>query len=88
LLTNKIPLFRKLNWFLLTGGNLLYINPDSYYGEVFVGLDNIGRGFLRFGRIDLIAGYESGKAKPSVGLRVSFGGLLNMLLDTQSVKDL
>lgn len=88
LLTNKIPVFRRLNWFLLTGGNLLYINQDSYYGEVFVGLDNIGWSFFRFGRIDLIAGYESGKAKPSVGLRVSFGGLLNMLFDTQSVKDL
>lgn len=88
LFTNKIPLFRQLNWFLLTGGNLLYVNKDSYYGEVFVGLDNIGWGFFRFGRIDLIAGYESITAKPTVGFRISFGGLLNMFFDTQSVKDL
>lgn len=88
LLTNKVPVFRKLNWFLLTGGNLLYINQGNYYGEVFVGLDNIGWGFLRMGRIDIIAGYESASAKPSVGLRVSFGGLFNMLFGTQSVSDL
>jgi hypothetical protein len=33
LLTNKIPLFRKLNWHLVTGANSFYLNRNQYYIE-------------------------------------------------------
>jgi hypothetical protein len=79
-LTNKIPMFRRLNWFLVGGSNALYIDKDDYYAEVFVGLENIGVKLLRFGRVDFVAGYESGKGKPSVGVRVSLGEALWQLL--------
>jgi hypothetical protein len=54
LLTNKIPVIRKWNWFLLTGTNSLFINKDSYHSEVFVGLENI----LKVFRIDYIYAFE------------------------------
>src|SRR5690606_26771229 len=57
-LTNKLPLFRQLNWFIVGGSNALYINQENYYAEVFVGLENIGYKLFRFGRVDFIAGYE------------------------------
>ena len=41
LLTNKIPFFKKLNWFMVTGTNLLHLKSGNNYGEVFVGLENI-----------------------------------------------
>jgi hypothetical protein len=84
LFTNKIPLFRRLNWFLVAGSNVLYINTSDYYAEVFIGLENIGWKLLRFGRVDLIAGYESGKTKPSIGVRMSIGGIFNTLFGTQN----
>ncbi|MFT4061949.1 MAG: DUF5686 and carboxypeptidase regulatory-like domain-containing protein [Edaphocola sp.] len=75
-LTNKIPGLRQLNWHLVGGSNALYIDPNNYCAEVFAGLENIGFKFFRFGRVDVVAGYESGRDKPSVGVRIGFGPLL------------
>lgn len=86
LLTNKIPVFRRLDWYLVGGSNALYIDKDNYYAEVFVGLENIGVKMVRFGRVDLIAGYESGKGKPSVGVRVGFGELLWQLMGVKNTR--
>ncbi|PSK92711.1 DUF5686 and carboxypeptidase regulatory-like domain-containing protein [Taibaiella chishuiensis] len=86
LLTNKIPVFRRLDWYLVGGSNALYINKDNYYAEVFVGLENIGIKMVRFGRVDLIAGYESGKGKPSVGVRIGFGEVLWQLLGVKNTR--
>jgi hypothetical protein len=88
LLTNKIPLFRRLNWYLLAGTNTLYINKDDYYAEVYVGLENIGWRYLRFARVDFIAGYESGKDKPSLGIRVGLGDVLWQLLGVNNGREL
>ncbi len=86
-LTNKIPLFRRLNWYLVGGSNALYINKDDYYVEVFAGLENIGFKMFRFGRIDFVAGYESGRSEPSVGLRISLGEALWQLIGVQTGND-
>lgn len=58
LLTNKIPLFRKLNWYLVAGSNAFYLNKDRHYIEAFAGLDNI----LKLFRVDLVYGFEKGMA--------------------------
>jgi hypothetical protein len=50
LLTNKIPLFKKLNWFLVTGTNLLHTKSSNNYGEFLIGLENI----LKVFRVDYI----------------------------------
>jgi len=87
LLTNKIPLFRRLNWYLVGGTNTLYINKDNYYAEAYVGLENIGWKYIRFARVDFIAGYESGKDKPSLGVRVGLGEVLWSILGINNGRD-
>src|SRR5690606_38158344 len=59
-LSDKIPLFKRLNWHFLAGTNSFYINQNNYYSEVFVGLDNIGFKMYRLFRVDAVFGYESG----------------------------
>lgn len=71
LLTNKIPLFKKLNWNFETGTNLLYVNPNTKYAEIFAGLENI----FKFLRIDFVTGFQNGY-KPVYTYRIGFDGLL------------
>lgn len=70
-LTNKIPLFKKLNWHLVGGGNAFYVNKDNNYVEVFGGIENI----FKLLRVDVVASYLNGQ-KGQVGLRIGLGGLL------------
>ncbi len=69
-LSNKIPLFKRLNWHFLAGTNSFYVNQNSYYAEVFVGMNNIGFNMYRLFRVDAVFGYESGIAKPTFGIRL------------------
>jgi hypothetical protein len=71
LLTNKIPLFRKLNWDLVAGSNAFYVNPSNNYVEIFGGLENI----LKVLRVDFVASYLNGH-NGQAGIRIGLGGLL------------
>jgi hypothetical protein len=71
LFTNKIPLFKRLNWNLVVGTNTFYINQNSNHVEVFAGLENIFKIF----RVDFVAAYINGNI-PVTGIRIGFGGLL------------
>lgn len=71
LLTNKIPLFKRLNWNLVAGGNAFYVNDHSSYAEVFVGLENI----LKLFRLDFVTGFEYGR-QAVTGFKLGGGGLL------------
>lgn len=88
LLTNKIPGFRRLEWYLVAGSNAFFINRQDYYAEVFVGLENIGWKFFRPGRVDFLAGYLAGYSQPLLGVRLSLGGLLHTLFGTQKDREL
>ena len=55
-LTNKIPGFRKLNWYLVSGVNAFH-HGSTDYTEVFVGLENILKSF----RIDYYWSFKDGK---------------------------
>ncbi len=66
LLTNKIPGFRKLNWFFVLSGNSLFVNPDKHYYEVAFGIENI----LKVIRIDGVQGFWDDGSKSS-GIRFS-----------------
>ena len=81
LLTNKIPGFKRLNWNLVEGVNALYINPNTRYSEVFVGLENIFKLF----RIDAVVGFENG-FKPVYTYRIGFGGLLGNAINAERFK--
>lgn len=71
LLTNKIPLFNKLRWNLVAGANTFFVNKNNYYGEVFVGLENIFKLF----RVDIVNAYQPGLGN-KFGVRIGFGGLI------------
>lgn len=49
LLSNKIPLMKKWNWFFVVGGNALYTNNKQYY-EYYFSIENI----LKLLRVDFI----------------------------------
>jgi hypothetical protein len=66
LLTNKIPGFKKLNWFFVTGASALHIAPDQQYLEAYFGIENI----FKVIRIDFVQGFEKSGAKPT-GFRLS-----------------
>ncbi|NII28765.1 carboxypeptidase-like regulatory domain-containing protein [Pseudoflavitalea sp. X16] len=70
-LTNKIPLFKKLNWHLVGGSNAFWVNKDNNYVEVFGGIENI----FKLVRVDVVASYLNGQ-KGQVGVRIGLGGLL------------
>ena len=71
LITNKIPLFKRLNWNLVAGGNAFYVNDKNNFVEIFAGLENI----LKLFRIDFVTAYTDGKAH-RYALRIGTGGIL------------
>ena len=71
LLTNKIPLFKRLNWNLVAGSNAFYVNKNNNHVEVFAGLENI----LKIFRVDFVAAFENGQ-QGRTGIRIGAGGIL------------
>lgn len=65
LLSNKIPGFKKLNWFFVGGVNALHAGRSINYYEVFGGIENI----LKIFRVDFVQGFEKGGGRPS-GFRI------------------
>ena len=72
LLTNKIPGFRNLNLFLVTGGSALYIQPGTKYFEAYWGIENI----FKIIRFDFVQGFEQNGRRPS-GFRLSIPFIAN-----------
>jgi len=72
LLTNQIPLFKKLNWNLVAGTNTFYIDTKTNHTELFFGLENI----LKLFRVDYVYGFENGGRSKSSSISIGFGGLL------------
>ncbi len=75
MLTNKVPLFKKLNWDLVVGANAFYVNQQNNYVEIFGGLENI----LKLFRVDFVASYLNGNSS-QFGIRIGLGGLLGGML--------
>jgi hypothetical protein len=71
LLTNKIPLFRRLNWDLVAGSNAFYVTRENNYVEIFGGFENI----FKILRIDLVGSYLNGHYGQT-GIRIGLGGIL------------
>ncbi len=65
-LSNKIPGYKKLNWFFVTGVNALHVDKGADYYELLFGIENI----LKVIRVDFVQGYESGGGRPS-GFRLT-----------------
>lgn len=57
-ISNKLPLIKKLNVYLVTGANGFYLNRDkTTYFEIFGGIDNIFKQI----RVDYVQSYLNGK---------------------------
>lgn len=70
-ITNKIPGFNRLNWNLVAGSNVFFINGSDNYTEVFIGLENI----LKIFRVDFVVAYQERK-KGITSIRIGTGGLI------------
>ncbi len=78
-LTNKIPIFNRLNWNLVAGTNTFFVNQNNNYSEAFVGLENI----LKVFRVDFVAAAQNGKPG-IVGIRIGTGGLIGASIKRSS----
>lgn len=67
---DKLPLLNQLGWSTVLGASAVWLSeqplafpsePDQWYGEVNLGIDNIGIGILRIFRVDVVASFEDGK---------------------------
>lgn len=65
-LTNKIPGFRKLNWYLVGGANNFHFDKNDYY-EVFFGFENIFK-VLRIDYYFTFRDGQGGKSSFRIGL--------------------
>ena len=71
-LTNKIPVFRKLNWHIVTGVNAMYGSKEFRYTEIFAGIENI----LKIIRVDYVHGFANGQ-KTTGEIRIGIRGITN-----------
>ena len=71
-LSNKVPVFRRLNWFFVTGANAFYVDKSRYYGEVFGGIENIFKSI----RVDYVVGYDKLTNTNRQNVVIGISGLL------------
>ncbi len=75
MLTNKIPIVKKLNLRIVTGANIIALK-DKHYQEFFVGIDNI----FKLIRIDYIKGHGQSTGLTQ-GVRVGLRGFSSLFND-------
>lgn len=73
-ITNKIPLFKQLNWQGVVGAHALF-QGDQQYIEMTFGLNNIGFKLYRFLRVDGVVAWEN-DLKPMYGVRITLNNSL------------
>ncbi len=71
LISSKIPVLKRWNWFFVAGGNALYLKDRQYF-EYFLSIENI----LKIFRFDFIQTYEP-KGHNTSGITFSALGLLS-----------
>ena len=76
LITNKIPIVKKLNTRLIIGSNAIFITKDKRFVELFSGIDNI----LKLFRVDYIIGIQP-KLPLSYGIRIGIKGFSNLFTE-------
>ncbi len=60
-ITDKLPLFKKLDWSMVAGANFLYTSEEKDYLELSLGFDQIGFGILRLLRFDVAGSFRNGE---------------------------
>jgi len=59
-ITNSVPFFSKLEYYLVAGAHYLATPENNPYTEFTIGLDNVGWGKFRLLRLDYIRSYQGG----------------------------
>ncbi|MDB5232745.1 MAG: hypothetical protein JWN76_3550 [Chitinophagaceae bacterium] len=72
LLSNKIPLFKKLNWFFVAGANALHLSDGRFHYEAFFSVENI----LKMFRVDFNRSFEKNNAG-RYGITIGIPGVLS-----------
>lgn len=72
-ITNKIPIFRQLRWYLVAGSNAYYVNKDLYHIEAFAGIDNVTLLKVLTFRFDYVLGWNN-MNQQLFGLRLGISG--------------
>lgn len=75
LITNKIPIIKKLNLRLVTGTNMILLK-NSHYQELFLGIDNI----IKLLRVDYIRGHGQSLGGTH-GVRIGIRGFASLFTD-------
>ncbi len=70
MLTNKIPGFRKLNWYLVGGAHAYWTDGGRHYEELSLGLENI----FKIIRTDLVWAFDQGSFRAAY-FRLSIQGI-------------
>jgi hypothetical protein len=76
LLTNKIPVVKKLNLRLVAGSNAFYTRSDKYYVEFFAGIDNI----FKIIRVDYVFAYRDNRYFDN-GIKIGIRGFSTLFED-------
>lgn len=74
---NRLPILKKLNYFLVLGGHLASIDGNKPYTEYSIGLENLGWGKFRFLRFDYVRSNCNGVQKDGVVFGLKFLNLIN-----------
>ncbi|CEN43667.1 conserved exported hypothetical protein [Capnocytophaga canis] len=61
-ISNKLPLFNKLQWHFVTGFHQLHREGKRPYTEFTIGLENVGWGKIRPLRVDYVRSFDGNKA--------------------------
>jgi hypothetical protein len=79
LLTNKIPLLRQAQWYLVLANNTFYIDENNYYTETSIGVDNLGYKWARFLRVDFVQSWDFlGQNKMGFRIGLKPGGMFSV----------
>ena len=71
-LTNSIPLFNKLEYYLVAGAHYLATPENKPYKEFTIGLDNLGWGKFRLLRLDYVRSYQGSMMVDGVVFGLTF----------------
>lgn len=75
---NRLPIMKKLNYFLVLGTHLASSKNNRPYSEYSIGLENLGWGKYRFFRLDYVKSYLNGVQQDGVVFGLKFLKLLNI----------
>jgi hypothetical protein len=75
MLTNKIPVIRRLNLRLITGSNIIFM-PKRDYAEFFIGMDNVFKLF----RVDYVWGLKR-DIRPINGIKIGIKGFTRLFTE-------